>query len=168
MLHFLKQTAKKMGCETSRALDRLSGGWRELLNSSNKALTNLNGHKDPEQQEGIRILAAWPSRRLLVAGMEAKPRDVVACIDLPGMEKDDRKTIIEGNMLYLSGEKRFQRDTSNITCRVMKRACGTIQRSFILPGNVNIEKAEASFRNGVLMVRLHKGSSLSRSSIPVS
>ena len=77
-------------------------------------------------------------------------------IELPGMDKDDCQITIEGNTLHLSGEKRFERETSDSTYHVMERAYGSFQRAIPLPRNVNIDKAQASFKNGVLTVRLPK------------
>lgn len=168
MLNSLKQTGKNIGREIGRAWENLSEGWRELLSRSNEALTHFNRHKDTEQQDGTSILASLPRWSLLAGELEETPRDVVVRVELPGMDKDDCKIIIEGNMLYLSGEKRFERETSNSTYHVMERAYGTFQRSITLPGNVNIEKAEASFKNGVLTVRLPKDSNMSPRSIAVS
>ena len=76
--------------------------------------------------------------------------------ELPGMDKSDCTIQIEGNVLHLTGEKRFERDTSDSTYHVMERAYGAFQRSIALPRNVNVERAEASFKNGVLTVRLPK------------
>lgn len=91
-------------------------------------------------------------------------------LELPGLDKDDCKIVIEGNVLHLSGEKRFERETDDSTYHVMERAYGAFQRSIVLPRNVNIEQAQASFKNGVLTVRLPKQGSDSDSakSIPVS
>ena len=74
----------------------------------------------------------------------------------PGMEKDDCRIMIEGNLLCLSGEKRLERETSDSTYHVMERAYGAFQRTIPLPRNVDASKAEASCKNGVLSIRLPK------------
>jgi len=66
------------------------------------------------------------------------------------MEKEDCRITIEDNMLHLSGEKHFERETSDSTYHVMERAYGAFQRTIPLPRNVDADKAEASYRNGVL------------------
>ena len=83
------------------------------------------------------------------------------------MDKDDCQITIEGNMLHLSGEKRFERETHDSTYHVMERAYGAFQRTIPLPRNVNIDKAQATFKNGVLTVRLPKEGATSPKSISV-
>lgn len=83
------------------------------------------------------------------------------------MDKDDCQILIEGNMLHLSCEKRFERETHDSAYHVMERDYGAFQRSIPLPRNVNIDRAEASFKNGVLTVRLPKEGATSPKSISV-
>ena len=166
MLDSLKQTGKNIGREISRAWDNLSEGWHELLSRSGNALTHFTRRKD-EQDESSE-LATFPRWSLLAGELEETRKDVVVRVELPGMDKDDCKITIEGNMLHLSGEKRFERETDDSTYHVMERAYGAFQRSIPLPRNVNIDKAEASFKNGVLTVRLPKEGSDKAKSIPVS
>jgi len=168
MLDSLKQTGKNIGREISRAWDSLSEGWRELLSRSSEALTQFTRHKDDEQQTSS-ALATFPRWSLLAGELEETARDVVVRVEVPGMDKQDCQITIEGNVLHLSGEKRFERETHDSTYHVMERAYGAFQRSIPLPRNVNIDKAEASYKNGVLTVRLPKeGSGEGPKSIQVS
>jgi HSP20 family protein len=167
MLNALKQTGKKIGREISRAWEDLSEGWRELLSRSGDALTHFTRHKDEGQKESSE-LATFPSWSLLAGELEETPKDVMVRLELPGMDKDDCQITIEGNMLHLSGEKRFERETHDSTYHVMERAYGSFQRSIPLPRNVNIDKAQASFKNGVLTIRLPKEGGGDAKSIPVS
>ncbi|MDO8250452.1 MAG: Hsp20/alpha crystallin family protein [Rhodoferax sp.] len=167
MLNSLKETGKTLGREISRAWESLSEGWRELLCRSGNALTHFSRHKDDEQKTSSE-LATFPRWSLLAGELEETAKDVVVRVEVPGMDKDDCQITIEGNMLHLSGEKRFERETSDSTYHVMERAYGAFQRSIPLPRNVNIDKAQASFKNGVLTVRLPKQGSDKPRSISVS
>jgi HSP20 family protein len=109
-----------------------------------------------------------PHWSLLAGELEETPDDVLVRLELPGLDKNDCSILIDGNMLHLSGEKRFERETSDSTYHLMERAYGAFQRSIALPHNVNIEKAEARFRNGVLTVRLPKEGGGGARSISVS
>ncbi len=144
-----------MGRELGRAWDSLTEGWHELLSRSSNALTHFTHHKN-EEQPARDELAPFPRWSLLAGELEETKKDVLVRIELPGMDKDDCQIRIEGNVLYLSGEKRFERDTHDSTYHVMERAYGSFQRVIPLPRNVNVEQAEASFRKGVLTVRLPK------------
>lgn len=167
MLNSLKETGKTLGREISRAWESLSEGWHELLSRSGNALTHFTRHKEDGQQASSE-LAAFPRWSLLAGELEETAKDVVVRIEVPGMDKDDCQITIEGNMLHLSGEKRFERETSDSTYHVMERAYGAFQRSIPLPRNVNIDKAQASVKNGVLTVRLPKQGGDKARSISVS
>ena len=167
MLNSLKQAGKNIGRELSRTWENLSEGWRELLSRSNNALTHFSRSKDVEQAES-RELATFPRWSLLAGEVEETEKEIVVSVEVPGMEKEDCHITIEGNTLYLSGEKRFERETQDSTYHVMERAYGAFQRSIPLPRNVDIDKADASYKNGVLTVRLPKAGSENIKSIKVS
>lgn len=167
MLNSLQQTGKNIGQKINRAWENLSEGWHELLSRSSDALTHFTRHKEDAEPAGS-ALATFPRWSLLAGELEETPKDVLVRVELPGLEKDDCRIVIEGNMLHLSGEKRFERETDDSTYHVMERAYGAFQRSIVLPRNVNIDRAQASFKNGVLTVRLPKEGGDSVKSIPVS
>ena len=89
-------------------------------------------------------------------------------VEVPGMQKEDCRITIEDNLLCLSGEKRFERETSGSTYHVMERAYGAFQRTIPLPRNVDADKAEASYKNGVLSIRLPKVAGENSRTITVS
>jgi HSP20 family protein len=72
------------------------------------------------------------------------------------MEKEDCEITVVENTLYLRGEKRFEREAVEGRYSVMERAYGSFERAIPLPANVDMENADASFRNGVLTIRLPK------------
>jgi HSP20 family protein len=170
MLDSLKQAGKNIGREINRAWESLSEGWRELLSRGSNALTHFTRAKDEEESGALAAsLANFPRWSLLAGEVEETGKDIVVRLEAPGMDKDDCRITIEGNMLYLSGEKRFERETHDSTYHVMERAYGAFQRAIPLPGNVDIDQAEASYKNGVLTVRLPKtGGGNAAKSIPVS
>jgi HSP20 family protein len=156
MLDSLKQAGKNIGRELSRTWENLSEGWHELLSRSSNALTHFSpGNKKETQPQGD-MLATFPSWSLLAGEVEETGKEIVVRVEMPGMEKEDCRITIDGNLLCLSGEKRFERETGDSTYHVMERAYGSFQRTIPLPRNVDIDKAEASYKNGVLSVRLPK------------
>ncbi|MDO9145986.1 Hsp20/alpha crystallin family protein [Rhodoferax sp.] len=167
MLDSLKQTGQTLGREITRAWESLSEGWHELLSRSSNALTHFKRNKTGTAESGG-ALAAFPSWSLLAGELEETAKDMVVRVELPGLDKDDCQIRIEGNVLYLSGEKRFERDTDDSTYHVMERAYGAFQRAIPLPRNVAIDQAEATFKNGVLTVRLPKEGGDKGKSIAVS
>jgi len=167
MLNSLKQAGKNIGREISRTWENLSEGWRELLSRSNNALTHFSRSKDAEQAESSE-LATFPRWSLLAGEVEETAKEIVVRIETPGMEKEDCHITIEGNVLYLSGEKHFQREDIGSTYHVMERAYGSFQRAIPLPRNVDTDNAEASYKNGVLTVRLPKSGTATAKAITLS
>ncbi len=168
MLDSLKQAGKNIGREIGRAWENLSDGWHELLSRSSNALTHFSrGNKNGVQPEGD-VPVAFPRWSLLAGEVEETDREIVVRVEVPGMEKEDCRITIEGNMLHLSGEKHFERETRDSAYHVMERAYGAFRRTIPLPRNVDADKAEASYRNGVLSVRLPKVAGESGRVIPVS
>ncbi|MGC2456777.1 MAG: Hsp20/alpha crystallin family protein [Gallionellaceae bacterium] len=167
MLETLKQAGKNIGRELGRTWENLSEGWRELLSRSSDALTHFTRNKDEARPESG-ALATFPRWSLLAGEVEETPKEIVVRIEVPGMEKEDCRITIEGNMLYLSGEKRYQRETIDSTYHLMERAYGAFQRAIPLPNNVDTDKAEASYKNGVLTIRLPKTGSPAARTIPLS
>lgn len=165
MLDSLKQAGINIGREINRAWEGLAEGWRELLSRSSNALTHFARARNDEQQTP---LDAFPRWSLLAGEVEETEKDVVVRVEVPGMEKEDCAITIEGNVLKLSGEKRYERETHDSTYHVMERAYGAFQRSIPLPRNVDIDKAEARYKNGVLTVRLPKTGGERVKSVPVS
>ena len=159
MLNTLKQAGKNIGREINRAWENLSEGWRELLTRSSEALTHFkrnNGAGDQVETSHSGALATFPRWSLLAGEVEETGKDVVVRVELPGMDKDDCSITIEGNTLYIAGEKLFESETIDSTYHIMERAYGAFQRAIPLPRNVDIDSAEAGFKNGVLTIRLPK------------
>ncbi|MEY4268457.1 MAG: hypothetical protein RIS90_2992 [Pseudomonadota bacterium] len=154
MLNSLKQTGQTVGRELSRAWDHMAEGWRELLSRSGHALTRF---RHSEDDSAVPLApGAFPRWSLLAGELEETPRHMVVRVELPGMGRDDCRVSLEGNTLRISGEKQFECESDDSTYHVMERAYGAFERVIPLPRHVDPEQAEASFKNGVLTVRLLK------------
>ena len=72
------------------------------------------------------------------------------------MEKDDIAIEVTDEALRISGEKRFERETTDGRWRVMQCAYGSFHRLVPLPVPVKADAARAAYKNGVLRVELPK------------
>ncbi len=77
-------------------------------------------------------------------------------IELPGLEKKDVDITVEDNILSISGERREEKEEKETRYHRVERRYGSFVRSFRLPETVNQNAIEASFKNGVLTVKLPK------------
>lgn len=151
------ESIRQFGRELPRTWENLAEGWRELLTRSGNALTHFsrrNSEKAPEAADAGE--PAYPRWSLLAGEVVDQGGEIVARIELPGIEKDDCEITIDGNLLRVRGEKRAEREYIGGAWYVMERAYGRFERVIPLPRYVDASRADASFRNGVLTVRLPK------------
>jgi HSP20 family protein len=76
--------------------------------------------------------------------------------ELPGITKEDLNVTITENRITLSGEKKQEERIEKENYHWCERSYGSFSRSFRLPDNVNPDAAEASFKDGVLEIRIPK------------
>ncbi len=79
--------------------------------------------------------------------------------DLPGVDKDDIEISIRNNVITIRGEKRQEEEKEGEGFYKIERSYGTFQRSFYLPSEIEEDRAEASFKDGVLKITLPKTAS---------
>jgi HSP20 family protein len=149
------QSIRQIGKEISRTWENLTEGWRELLARSSNALTHFS-RRNNEKPEAESPAPGYPNWSLLAGEVVDTGGDIVARIELPGIDKDDCEIAIDGNILQIRGEKRAEREFIGGAYYVMERAYGSFERIVPLPRYVDPTKAEASFHNGVLTVRVPK------------
>ena len=129
-----------------------------------------------EVQAGGRFLpAGGMSDRMLPAirgefRVDVREHDdeVLVVADLPGIEKEDISLdLINPRALAISCERKEEKEDKSRGYYVRERVLGTMQRVVSLPADVTESDAKASFKNGVLEVRLKKARSLPTSRIEI-
>ncbi|MDA1313463.1 MAG: Hsp20/alpha crystallin family protein [Acidobacteria bacterium] len=81
---------------------------------------------------------------------------IVLKTDLPGVEEKDIKVTVEDGTLTVSGERKFEKETTKEHFHRVERRFGSFTRSFALPENVDADQVSASYKKGVLEVTLPK------------
>jgi HSP20 family protein len=76
--------------------------------------------------------------------------------ELPGMQEKDVNVTLTGRNLVISGEKKEEKEDKDKNYHRVERTYGAFHRSIPLPTDVDGQKVDASFRNGVLNVILPK------------
>ncbi|WLV24900.1 Hsp20/alpha crystallin family protein [Aciduricibacillus chroicocephali] len=93
---------------------------------------------------------------------------IVAC-DIPGLEKKDDVSIqVDKHALHISGTVIDRLEMSEGHIHRQERYTGTFQRTVSLPAAVSSEGVTASYKNGVLEVRMPKLESETRRRIDVN
>jgi HSP20 family protein len=75
-------------------------------------------------------------------------------VELPGLEERDIEVSLSDEALTIKGEKKVERKDEKKGYYISERSYGSVYRSIPLPAGVDSDKAEASFKNGVLTVKL--------------
>jgi len=82
--------------------------------------------------------------------------EVVVKSDLPGMNKEDVSVKLVDNTLVISGERRTEAKVERKDYLRIERSLGTFSRTVGLPEGIDAEHVKASFKDGVLEVRIPK------------
>ncbi len=76
--------------------------------------------------------------------------------DLPGLSDEDVHVQLEDNVLTVSGDRKAEHEERKEGYYRVERSFGKFSRSLTLPEGVDAEAVTASFKNGVLEVRVPK------------
>ena len=81
---------------------------------------------------------------------------IVVSAELPGVNREDISVDVKNNILTISGERKHEEDVNENNYFRKERFYGKFQRSFTLPDNVDSEKVDAAYKDGVLEVTIPK------------
>jgi HSP20 family protein len=85
---------------------------------------------------------------------ETAQHEVVIKAELPETRREDISVTFENNVLTLKGERRITDEVANDRFQRLERFYGNFSRSFTLPSTVDAGKISATYKDGVLTVRL--------------
>jgi HSP20 family protein len=85
---------------------------------------------------------------------ENDAHEVVLKAELPDMKREDIDVTFENGVLTLKGERKFGEEVKKEHFQRVERRHGAFSRSFTLPNTVDAGKISASYKDGVLTIRL--------------
>ena len=88
--------------------------------------------------------------------MVGSDNDVTIRAEVPGVRPEDVKIEVTGNLLKLSGEKSEQKEEQGRDYVCCERQFGAFSRVIQLPTSVDPNKVDATYKDGVLTVKLNK------------
>lgn len=94
---------------------------------------------------------------------ETKKQYVVS-IEMPGVDKNEVNVSIDGNTLTVSGEKKQETRCEDEDYHYIERSYGSFQRVLNLPDDVDTDDLDASFKKGVLTLKIGRMESKAQSS----
>jgi HSP20 family protein len=99
--------------------------------------------------------ARWPLFNFvppIEAYLEKETKKYVCKVSLPGIEPKEVQIHVQGNLLTITGERKFSRENKEQELLHQEFAYGKFERVLELPEGVNTEKILAEFVNGVLEI----------------
>lgn len=82
----------------------------------------------------------------------------VLTAELPGLRSEEIDVALEGSRVTLRGERRIEHP-ADASLHRLERPSGIFRRTIELPAQVDPDKAEATYRHGVLTFRIPKAKS---------
>lgn len=82
--------------------------------------------------------------------------DLVIKADLPGIKKEEISIDFDGDVVTIAGEKRTEEKTERKDFYRVERSFGSFVRKLRLPVEIQVDKASATFKEGVLEIRMPK------------
>jgi HSP20 family protein len=104
------------------------------------------------------FLPVIPSRSSSMPAVNIKEDEKRFTLDLaiPGMDKKDLKIEVNEDVITISSEHKEENEISRDDYKRKEFSYYSFCRSFYLPDNVNKEKIEANYKDGILTVVLPK------------
>ena len=85
---------------------------------------------------------------------ESADHEVVLKAELPAMKREDIHLTFENGVLTLKGERKFEEEVARDKYQRVERRYGSFTRSFTLPNTVDASRINATYRDGLLTIRL--------------
>jgi len=103
-----------------------------------------------------------------VIDITEREKDYVLSAEVPGLSKDDVSISLKDNVLTLKGEKKLEYEENKENRFYRERSFGTFQRMIRLDSDIDSEKVNADYENGVLTIILPKTKETMHKEIPVN
>jgi len=82
--------------------------------------------------------------------------DLYVTLEVPGVREKDVQVAITGDLLTVKGERKWKKELEDDSYHRMERVYGKFERAVPLPVPVQADKVKASYRDGVLEIKLPK------------
>jgi HSP20 family protein len=133
-----------------RSMIPWSGRWPALATMDWELPGVLERMFGPEE---ARFLAEGFTPRTNIA---ETPEAMEVTIELPGMKPDEFHVEVHENELWITGEKKEEKEEKGKTYHRMERRYGEFKRIIPLPANMNPDRVNAEYKEGVLRVAIGK------------
>lgn len=139
--------------------------WREMADLFDSNQGQM-GHMGPPKA-GNRELATtgdWVPR----VDISETDNEFVITAEIPDVKKKDVSVTVENGVLAIRGERKQEKEEHGKKFHRIERHYGSFTRSFTLPDNVDQTKIKASFKNGMLNLKIEKTEAVKPKTIEIN
>ena len=127
--------------------------WREMEDFSDRVNRFFDGTLLPaawlSEESGLRN---WSP----VVDIYDQDGNIVIKAELPGVDKKDIHVDVKDGVLTLAGERSYENEVKEENYHRKERALGKFQRSFTLAEDLDPDKIEADYKDGILKIEIPK------------
>jgi len=136
--------------------------------------SELTGFRREMDRLFDRFFEGWPFRPSGAEGAWAPSVDVsetankvVVKAEVPGMDAKDIDITITGDILSIRGERKQEKEEKDENFHRIERSYGAFSRSIRLPAEVEKDKVDAAYKDGMLKITMSKTKKASQKKIEV-
>jgi HSP20 family protein len=122
------------------------------LQRLNRILDEAFGGLPFPEQGGNILTSSW----VPATDVSEDATTIQITMELAGVNPEDVRISLEGNVLTIRGEKRQEDEENTERVHRIERIYGMFERAFVLPNTADPERIEAGYENGVLTVSIPK------------
>jgi HSP20 family protein len=94
-------------------------------------------------------------------------KELIVKGEVPGMDKKDINITVSDGMLTIRGKKKHEKKEENEQYHRVERRYGAFSRTMRLPHEVEADKVDATYKEGVLSIRLPKSEAVEPKKIEI-
>lgn len=123
--------------------------WTQPIDSLHREIDRLFNLMEPDSNGGS-AAAAHP------CDIKEDEETITIDAELPGFTRDQVDVTLDAGVLSIVAERREEPESKTDRTHLKERRYTRVARSFTLPAKVDASNVEATLREGVLHLRLHK------------
>jgi len=123
--------------------------YREIRTLQNRLFGSSPVRRERDEELS---LGAW----IPPVDIEEDQEKLALTAELPGFKENDIDIQVEGGVLTIRGERKFEDKQDGKNFHRVERSYGQFVRSFTLPNNVDRDNVKATFKDGLLSIELPK------------
>jgi HSP20 family protein len=163
-------TFQQLKNDIGQAWEHLADGWENLTHKATNAITrftngsNKNQLSDEEHKEAANRSIGWG---VMAAEVFDNDDKIIVRLEAPGLDIKELDIRVNEDVLTVAGEKKLQRERTEGYYHIKECAYGRFERAIMLPDEVDSDKAQADYKNGILRIELPKSANKRRKKIKV-